>query len=395
MEVNSAETFSYRLREPLHSIIGFVKLILDGMVPSPEMQQEVLAIVYQQSEKLRTIIDELLESGIVKPMGMENPPIPIKEIVQEAVRRNKKFAAENEIGLKTEFSRELSNIRGDSHKIGHALEILIAHTIKISPPGGYIVISASEEGNYVTVQISATGTGIPGNAIPEMLPEAIKDDTSNNLAGAGNNLDLYIARKYIEAHCGELCVDIVEGRGTFIVKLLIRECCEFISAGNVFDSLLSNLKLDTTHPASNAASDGSARKQVLRPVNLEDNSLTIRFDEGYLTDLLAISSNIGVSPSVLARQIIENAIIRYTQKDTQKSELSSITSSPAHEFSALKPKELELLRYLAQGMSNKEIAYSMGLKVGTVKNRITMILHKLEASSRTHAATLAMKHNLI
>ncbi|MEJ2740706.1 MAG: histidine kinase dimerization/phospho-acceptor domain-containing protein, partial [Dehalococcoidia bacterium] len=108
MDVDSAETFSHRLREPLHSIIGFVKLILDGMVPSPEMQQEVLAIVYQQSEKLRTIIDELLESGIVKPMGMENPPIPIKEIVQEAVRRNKKFAAENEIGLKTEFSRELS-----------------------------------------------------------------------------------------------------------------------------------------------------------------------------------------------------------------------------------------------------------------------------------------------
>ncbi len=51
----------HKLRTPLHSIVGFSKLLLDGKVTDTETQKEFLTIINQQSEHLRDLIDELAE----------------------------------------------------------------------------------------------------------------------------------------------------------------------------------------------------------------------------------------------------------------------------------------------------------------------------------------------
>ncbi len=51
----------HKLCTPLHSIIGFSKLLLDSKVADVETQKEFLNIINQQSEHLRDLIDELAE----------------------------------------------------------------------------------------------------------------------------------------------------------------------------------------------------------------------------------------------------------------------------------------------------------------------------------------------
>lgn len=62
---------------------------------------------------------------------------------------------------------------------------------------------------------------------------------------------------------------------------------------------------------------------------------------------------------------------------------------------ALTPRELELLRYMAEGYTNKEVARAMVLAEDTVKKGVQMLIAKLGAADRTHAVVLALRNHLI
>ena len=61
----------------------------------------------------------------------------------------------------------------------------------------------------------------------------------------------------------------------------------------------------------------------------------------------------------------------------------------------LTPRELEVLRLIAEGISNKAIAVRLGIRESTVKDHVNSMLDKLGAQSRTEAVTLALRRGLI
>ncbi|MBN1954363.1 MAG: response regulator transcription factor [Anaerolineae bacterium] len=63
-------------------------------------------------------------------------------------------------------------------------------------------------------------------------------------------------------------------------------------------------------------------------------------------------------------------------------------------LAALSERELDVLRLLAQGLSNAEIAGRLYLSPGTVRNYVSAILTKLDVDDRTQAAVLAIRHGL-
>jgi DNA-binding NarL/FixJ family response regulator len=64
-------------------------------------------------------------------------------------------------------------------------------------------------------------------------------------------------------------------------------------------------------------------------------------------------------------------------------------------FSPLSPREMEILQYVTRGLSNKEIAVSLGISHQTVKNHMTAILHKLGVEDRTQAAVYALRRGWV
>lgn len=67
----------------------------------------------------------------------------------------------------------------------------------------------------------------------------------------------------------------------------------------------------------------------------------------------------------------------------------------ATQHEPLTPRELELLRYMAEGYTNKEVARAMVLAEDTVKKGVQMLIAKLGAADRTHAVVLALRNHLI
>ncbi len=63
-------------------------------------------------------------------------------------------------------------------------------------------------------------------------------------------------------------------------------------------------------------------------------------------------------------------------------------------FKALTERELDVLRLLAEGKSNAEIAEALVLSDKTIRNHISVILDKLHVSNRVEAATYAVEHHI-
>ncbi len=93
--------------------------------------------------------------------------------------------------------------------------------------------------------------------------------------------------------------------------------------------------------------------------------------------------------SVVAKELI-GSLTRIIQGRPKK---ESAASSGAV-FSDLTPRELEILRHVAEGQSNKAIARALDITDGTVKLHVKSILRKLGLRSRVEAAVLAVEQGL-
>ena len=75
--------------------------------------------------------------------------------------------------------------------------------------------------------------------------------------------------------------------------------------------------------------------------------------------------------------------------------LAPLLDRPPRPETTLTPRELEVLRLLAAGCANKEIAADLHIAESTVKTHLESIFRKLEASDRTGAVTAALRCGLI
>ena len=90
-----------------------------------------------------------------------------------------------------------------------------------------------------------------------------------------------------------------------------------------------------------------------------------------------------IQPTMAKELIVE--FKRYTSGDAAAAKKNSLLSD----------REMEVLRLIAKGMLNKEIAKTLYISEKTVKNHISNIFRKLNVSDRTQAAVYALKNNLV
>ncbi|MBE0474735.1 response regulator [Rhodoferax sp.] len=121
-------------------------------------------------------------------------------------------------------------------------------------------------------------------------------------------------------------------------------------------------------------------------------------------DLTAAVHRAAQGDSIIAPEMMGKLIAAY--KNTSfKAELTNQASAPCQSaktstptglaMASLSPRELDILRGIARGASNKEIAREHGIVETTVKIHVQHVLRKLGVSSRVHAAVMATEQGLL
>jgi DNA-binding NarL/FixJ family response regulator len=98
--------------------------------------------------------------------------------------------------------------------------------------------------------------------------------------------------------------------------------------------------------------------------------------------------------NLLHKELLDTIRAVYAGKKTISAEISYELAHHATD-DALTPAEIEVLRLVAGGNANKEIAAQLSLTEETVKGRVRSILSKLRANDRTHAAMIGVKRGII
>jgi two-component system nitrate/nitrite response regulator NarL len=94
--------------------------------------------------------------------------------------------------------------------------------------------------------------------------------------------------------------------------------------------------------------------------------------------------------SVVAEEMTGKLVAAYREATT-----TPAPAPPAPKVAQLSPREQEILRGIARGASNKEIARELGIAETTVKIHVQHVLRKLDVSSRVQAAVIASEHGLV
>ncbi len=108
-------------------------------------------------------------------------------------------------------------------------------------------------------------------------------------------------------------------------------------------------------------------------------------------DLLEAIHTVAGGGSLLNQEVVGRFLRRLAAEVDQRSSEPAASTGPDR----LTPRELEVLRLIAAGMSNKEIAVRLSVTVATVKTHLEHILQKLQVSDRTQAAVYAVTHGLL
>jgi DNA-binding NarL/FixJ family response regulator len=98
--------------------------------------------------------------------------------------------------------------------------------------------------------------------------------------------------------------------------------------------------------------------------------------------------------NLLHKELLQTIRAVHAGRKTMSPELAAQIAAHTGEES-LTPRELDVLRLIAGGNANKEIAARLAVSEETVKSRVKSILDKLGANDRTHAVTIAVRRGMI
>lgn len=201
---------SHEFRTPLTSILGYVEILLED--EPREDQLEALTIIQRNSERLLTLVSDLLATGnghlIVTPHAVD-----VAELVRASVSAAMPKAEAGGILLKADAPERL-DAHVDGPRISQVLDNLVSNAIKYSPDGGNVVVSLAQEDGYVACLVSDTGMGMSEEDQAEVFSKFFRTSSVRRTAIPGVGLGLSISKAIVEAHGGTIHLESTKGQGT-------------------------------------------------------------------------------------------------------------------------------------------------------------------------------------
>ena len=205
---------SHELRSPMTVITGAINTALtEAERLSPEETNQLLKDAAAESETLSNLLANLLELSRVQAqrLVLHSEAINVKKIVQEAVDKIKRQYSTHKLVIS--LPRRLPPVYADPLRLERILYNLLENSVKYSPPGGEVRVSAKLKGEQLVIGVSDQGIGIsPAEQEKLFAPFQRLEKRPSGVRGVG--LGLMVCRRLVEAHGGNIWVKSEPGHGS-------------------------------------------------------------------------------------------------------------------------------------------------------------------------------------
>jgi len=208
---------SHELRTPVTLIQGFVETLLDGAIDDADESKRFLRIVQRHSERLNSIIEDLLYlSRIEQDAGEARVALDLGSVggvIQRAIEVVQPRAHEKDIRINSVTSGE-PRARINSQLLEHAVINLLDNAVKYSDAGSTVEVEIAEDEDAVLIRVRDHGVGIAPEHLPRLFERFYRVDKSRSRELGGTGLGLAIAKHIAQAHGGSIVVESTPGNGS-------------------------------------------------------------------------------------------------------------------------------------------------------------------------------------
>ena len=208
---------SHELRTPLNAIIGFSEIMESGMFGKlgSEKYYEYCTDIRASGVYLLDVINDILDMAKIEagrmPVNIE--AVRLEEIVSDAIRVVSVRAGEKNLVCRTRICDDLT-VRADRRAIKQILLNLISNSVKFTPEGGHIAVSAKRSGSSAFLVIEDSGIGISREALKKLGRPFEQVESQLTKTQAGSGLGLAIAKSLAELQGGRMRIRSIENVGT-------------------------------------------------------------------------------------------------------------------------------------------------------------------------------------
>jgi signal transduction histidine kinase len=198
LKLNFVAIASHELRTPATSVYGVLKTLADrGPDLDEDLREELLRVGVEQGERLRRLLEELLDLSRLdaRAIAVEPRPVVLKAALADVVQGALSASHAVELDIPDDLAAVV-----DPLVLERVISNLVANAVRYGAPP--IRIVARQRDRHLRVAVEDAGPGVP-----EELEGTVFDRFARGGSDSGHGLGLAIARAYAQAHGGDLFYD--------------------------------------------------------------------------------------------------------------------------------------------------------------------------------------------
>lgn len=213
---------AHDLRSPLTSLLTLGEMI--DMMGDSMSQEELLEYITNMSGNVKTVhslLENLLEWARIQmdQIAFEPCNLDLHELAARTAELLGPVGAQKSVTVRNEVPEQLQGF-GDLNMIDTVIRNLTNNSVKFTPEGGSVTISATSDDTMDTISIRDTGVGIPADRLSTLFVLDKGATTHGTKGEKGSGLGLILCRDMVEKNGGEIWAESVEGDGsTFFFTL--------------------------------------------------------------------------------------------------------------------------------------------------------------------------------
>jgi signal transduction histidine kinase len=202
---------SHDLKNP---VVG-TTLVLNKLLKQPDetlaVPRSLLERMVESSDRQLNLINSLLEIGDSKGLGTVYPPMALEPLVAEAIEDLEPLLIQNRATVINHISPALPKVHADRTQIWRVISNLLANAINHNSPGVTIDLRATLGPEFVRCEVQDNGAGMTSAEAGRVFDLYARGQARRS---TGLGLGLYLCRKIITAHGGEIGVNSSSGAGS-------------------------------------------------------------------------------------------------------------------------------------------------------------------------------------
>jgi signal transduction histidine kinase len=222
MKADFTAMIAHELNSPLSAIRGLTDMLSTDNLTLEE-RKHVLEKIPSETDALNALVEDVRTVGTVErdDFNVELRPVPLKMLLDDAAAFFRTLPGDHplviEVGVELVEERE-ERVWADAGRIGQVLRNLLSNAAKYSPEGAPVELRAmletGDRAERVRMEVADSGRGIHPADVARIFEKFGRGRDASGRKVPGVGLGLYLSRRIIRCHGGDLTVRSTSGAGS-------------------------------------------------------------------------------------------------------------------------------------------------------------------------------------